>query len=206
MSQRRTATETRELIFEACSRILRREGLTNLTLEAVSDEAGLSKGGLLYHFPTKQLLIESLFEYHNDKFETRIEELVLDEADEAGAWLRAYAKASIEQITDPDNASLYASLFAAEEKYASAHQLMRRKYVDWQERIEAGRLDPTWATLVRLTVDGLWFAEMHKYAPPNAEKRQKIIELILSLTRGPLKRDENNEQSTTQTYLENIRS
>ena len=190
MSQRRTATETRELIFEACSRILRREGLTNLTLEAVSDEAGLSKGGLLYH---------------NDQFETRVQELVLEEADEPGAWLRAYARASIEQITDPDNASLYASLFAAEEKYASAHQLMRHKYVDWQRRIEASRLDPTWATLVRFAVDGLWFAEMHKYAPPSDEMRQEIIALILSLTRGPLKSGENNEQSTTQSYLENIR-
>jgi AcrR family transcriptional regulator len=110
VSQRRTATETRELIFEACSRILRREGLTNLTLEAVSDEAGLSKGGLLYHFPTKESLIESLFEYHNDKFETRVQELVLEEADEAGAWLRAYANASVEQIIDPDNASLAANV------------------------------------------------------------------------------------------------
>jgi hypothetical protein len=134
-----------------------------------------------------------LFEYHNDKFETRVQELVLEEADEAGAWLRAYAKASVEQIIDPDNASLYASLFAAEEKYASAHQLMRHKYVDWQRRIEASRLDPTWATLVRLAVDGLWFAEMHKYAPPKAERRQEIIALILSLTRGPLKSDKNHE-------------
>lgn len=205
MSQRRTASETRELIYEACSRILRREGLTNLTLEAVSDEAGLSKGGLLYHFPTKESLIEALFEYHNDKFETRIQELVEEEKEEPGAWLRAYAKASIEQIVDPDNASLYASLFAAEEKYASAHQLMRRKYIDWQRRIEASRLDPIWATLVRFAVDGLWFAEMHKYAPPKEERRQEIIELILSFTRGPLKRDEAHEQSTTQTYLENIR-
>ena len=204
MSQRRTALETRQLLFEACSRILRREGLTNLTLDAVSEEAGLSKGGLLYHFPTKESLIEGLFEYHNDKFETRLQILAEEEGDEPGAWLRAYARASIEQITDSDNAGLYASLFAAEEKYASAHQAMRRKYVDWQRRIEASRLDPTWATLVRFAVDGLWFAEMHKYAPPDEARRQKIIELILSLTRGPLRDDVNDEQSTTETYLENI--
>jgi len=206
MSQRRTAVETRELIFEACSRILRREGLTNLTLDAVSEEAGLSKGGLLYHFPSKETLIEGLFEYHNDKFETRLQELAEEEGDEPGAWLRAYTRASIEQITDSDNASLYASLFAAEEKYASAHQLMRRKYVDWQQRIESSRLDPTWATLVRLAVDGLWFVEMHKYAPPNEARRQEIIKLILSLTRNASPHSVTNEQSPTETYLENIRS
>jgi len=104
MNQRRTAPETRELVFEACSRILRREGLANLTLESVADEVGLSKGGLLYHFPNKESLVEALFEYHNQKFDTRLKVLAEEEGDDAGAWLRAYAKASIEQITDPGNA------------------------------------------------------------------------------------------------------
>ncbi|MCA9997886.1 MAG: TetR/AcrR family transcriptional regulator, partial [Anaerolineales bacterium] len=72
MSQRRTAVETREIIFEACSSILRCDGLASLTLDAVAEEAGLSKGGLLYHFPSKVALIEGLFEYHNDIFELRL--------------------------------------------------------------------------------------------------------------------------------------
>ncbi|MGD2159358.1 MAG: TetR/AcrR family transcriptional regulator [Anaerolineales bacterium] len=174
--------QTRQQIFEACSWILRNEGLTNLTLEAVADEAQISKGGLLYHFPNKESLIEALFEYHNSKFETRLQELVEAEGDEVGAWLRAYAKASIEQIADPENASLYASLFAAEERYASAHQLMREKYVNWQKNIENCGLDPTLATLVRIAVDGLWFAEMHRYAPPDLKRREKILKRILDMT------------------------
>jgi len=138
---------------------------------------------LLYHFPTKKHLIDALFEHHNQKFETRLEALYQEEEpDDAGAWLRAYARASIEQIIDPDNASLYASLFAAEERYASAHQLMRDKYIDWQQHIEECGLDPAWATLIRLTVDGLWFAEMHRYAPPGQDRREEIIKLILDLT------------------------
>ena len=184
MSQRRTAVETREIIFEACSSILRRDGLASLTLDAVAEEAGLSKGGLLYHFPSKVALIEGLFEYHNDIFELRLQELTTAEGDDPGAWLRAYAKASVEQITDPDCASLYVSLFAAEERYASAHQLMRQKYVRWQQQVEASGLDPARATLVRLAVDGLWFAEMHKYAPPPDEQRSVIVDLILQLTKN----------------------
>ena len=206
MNQRRTASETRRLLFEACSRILRRDGLTNLTLDAVSAEAGLSKGGLLYHFPTKESLIEGLFEYHNDKFESRVARLVEEEGEEPGAWLRAYARASIEQITDPNNASLYASLFAAGEKYAGAHQIMRRKYELWQQRIEASRLGPTWATLVRFAVDGFWFAEMQKYAPPDEARRQEIIAIILSLTKGSRGAKGNDEQSTVEAHLENFRT
>lgn len=182
MKRRRKPAETRKLIFEACGRILCRDGLTNLTLQQVATEAGLSKGGLLYHFPTKASLIEGLFAFHNDIFEARLLEFLAEEGDDPGAWLRAYAKASIEQVTNAENASLYASLFAAEERFASAHVLMRRKYILWQEQVEASGLDTAWATLVRLAVDGLWFAEMHKYAPPEPTLRAQIIELIINLT------------------------
>ena len=182
MGQNRTSSKTRESIFEACSQILRREGLTNLTLQAVASEAGISKGGLLYHFETKEALVEALFEYHNNIFEQRLEELIAIESDKPGAFLRAYAKASVEQMSDPENANLYASLFAAEEKYASAHKLMREKFVGWQRKIDQSGLNPNWAMLLRFAVDGLWFAEMHRYAPPGPEQRDTIVEMILGLT------------------------
>ena len=183
MGRNRNSSQTRELIFKACSQILRREGLTNLTLQAVASEAGISKGGLLYHFETKEALIEALFEYHNNIFEERLKELVSLEVESPGAYLRAYAKASVEQMADPENAKLYASLFAAEEKYASAHKLMRQKYIGWQREINQCGLDLDWATVLRFAVDGLWFSEMHQYAPPQPEHREKIVEIILQLTR-----------------------
>lgn len=182
MEKTRTSNQTREQIFKACSLILQRDGLTELTLQSVATEAGISKGGLLYHFQSKEALIEGLFEYHNDIFETRLRELVALEDDKPGAFLRAYAKASVEQMMDPDNASLYASLFAAEEKYATAHKLMRQKYVAWQKAIDQTGLEPDWAMLLRFAVDGLWFAEMHQYAAPRPQQREKILNMILDLT------------------------
>jgi hypothetical protein len=87
---------------------------------------------------------------------------------------------------EPGNASLYASLFAAEERYEGAHQLMRQRYTDWQQQIENSGLDPARATLVRLVVDGLWFLEMHHYAPPNGQQREQIVDLIMQLTYNPV--------------------
>jgi len=182
MGRNRNSSQTREMIFDACSQILRREGLTNLTLQAVASEAGISKGGLLYHFETKEALIEALFEYHNNIFEERLKELVLLEGESPGAYLRAYAKASVEQMSDPEKVRLYSSLFAAEEKYTSAHKLMRQKYIGWQKNIDQCGLDMDWATVLRFAVDGLWFAEMHQYAPPQLEHREKIVDIILKLT------------------------
>jgi|AntAceMinimDraft_16_1070373.scaffolds.fasta_scaffold01467_3 AcrR family transcriptional regulator len=182
MGKNKKSAETRTKIFIACSEILKREGLSNLTLQAVAYEAGISKGGLLYHFETKQDLIEALFEYHNGIFEARLAELVTAEGDRPGAFLRAYAKASTEQMADPENASLYVSLFAAEEKYTSAHKLMREKYVKWQEQIEHSGIDSDWAMLLRFATDGLWFIEMHQYAPPTPDQRDKIVRMIVEMT------------------------
>ena len=37
-----------------------REGLLAMTLDRIAEEAGVSKGGLLYHFPSKDELIVAL--------------------------------------------------------------------------------------------------------------------------------------------------
>lgn len=182
MSQKRTRTETHTLIFQACGKILRAAGARQLTLEAVAQEAGLSKGGLLYHFPSKAALLEALFRYHTDKFETHLQQLYEAESDRPGAWLRAYTQASIDQIVDPENAGLIASLFAAGEEFPGVLAVMRERYVAWQEQVENSGLDSTQATLIRLVVDGLWFTEMYQYAPPNEDQRNQIVARLFQLT------------------------
>ena len=47
-------------LLDAANAVVARQGIANLTLEAVAVEAGLSKGGLLHHFPTKDRLVEGL--------------------------------------------------------------------------------------------------------------------------------------------------
>jgi AcrR family transcriptional regulator len=182
MNPKRTAAETRELIFAACSRILQRDGLASLTLDGVAQEAGLSKGGLLYHFPSKLALIEALFQHHIDRFNRDLQQLVESEEQGPGGWLRAYAKASIAEITDPENASLFASLFAAGERYPTVLAIMRQSYGEWQQQVEATTLDPAVALLVRLAVDGFWFTEIYQYAPLRIEQRTAVLQEIIRLT------------------------
>lgn len=50
----------RSRILEAASEVIERDGIAHLTLEAVASEAGLTKGGLQYHFTSKTDLIEAI--------------------------------------------------------------------------------------------------------------------------------------------------
>jgi AcrR family transcriptional regulator len=47
-------------ILDAAEAIVRRAGVASLTLEAAAREAGVSKGGLLYHFASKEALLTGL--------------------------------------------------------------------------------------------------------------------------------------------------
>jgi len=60
----RQPADTRRRLLEASETLARRLGPGNLSLDAVAAEAGVSKGGLLYHFPSKAKLLEALVEHH----------------------------------------------------------------------------------------------------------------------------------------------
>ena len=54
--------KTRERIRAAAQALVAEQGSANLTLEAVAKGAGISKGGLLYHYANKQALLEGMLE------------------------------------------------------------------------------------------------------------------------------------------------
>lgn len=54
--------DTRKRIRSAAQALVAEQGAANLTLEAVAKDAGVSKGGLLYHYANKQALLEGMLE------------------------------------------------------------------------------------------------------------------------------------------------
>jgi AcrR family transcriptional regulator len=52
--------DSRELILQAAEEIVARHGPAHLTLETAANEAKVSKGGLFYHFRSKEALLEAM--------------------------------------------------------------------------------------------------------------------------------------------------
>jgi AcrR family transcriptional regulator len=50
----------RDAILDAAADLVRERGAGHLTLDAVSAKANVSKGGLLYHFQTKEALLQAM--------------------------------------------------------------------------------------------------------------------------------------------------
>jgi len=65
VNERRQAAGSRNAsprILGAARAIAAREGAGKITIEGVAKEAGLSKGGVLYNFPTKKALLPGLLD------------------------------------------------------------------------------------------------------------------------------------------------
>ena len=52
-------TSKRTQILDAVVAIIQRDGVTAVTFDAVAEEAKLTRGGLIYHFPSREELIFS---------------------------------------------------------------------------------------------------------------------------------------------------
>ena len=52
----------RDELLDAAEEVLCDQGSAALTLAAVADRAGVSKGGLLYHYGSKEALIKGMVE------------------------------------------------------------------------------------------------------------------------------------------------
>lgn len=170
----------RQNILRAAYQFVQREGGDRLTLEAVAHEAGLSKGGLLYHFPTKDALVGGMVAYLIDQFEGDLERAFSQEADGTGAWLRAYIRVSCSSPEEEVNGD--SALLAAVANNPSLLEPLRAHYASWQSHTENDGVPPARATIIRLALDGLWFADLLNLAPPPEPLREQLITELLAFT------------------------
>ncbi|MEA2311089.1 MAG: hypothetical protein QOE28_1057 [Solirubrobacteraceae bacterium] len=170
--------DTRARLLDAAAAVVRRDGAQSLTLEAVAAEAGVSKGGLLYHFGSKRELLDGMVAGWLEEFDAEIEAATGD-----GRFAEGYVRASdmscwaaAERATE---FGLLAALVAEPDTLAQ----VRARYEGWQERLAGEAADPVTATVARLAADGLWLADLLGLAPPAGAHRDAVLARLLELAR-----------------------
>ena len=161
--------ETRAKLLDAANAVIRRDGPQALTLDAVAATAGVSKGGLLYHFKSKRELLDALVARWMDDFQRDID------AAAGGNFAQRYVRAS--DGANADEAGLLAALVADPDVLAT----VRERHATWQDRVASAGGDPVDATVARLAADGLWLADLFGIAPPRGELRERVLARLLEL-------------------------
>jgi AcrR family transcriptional regulator len=173
---------SREKILEAAAELVSEIGSGRLTLEAVAERAGLSKGGLLYNFPTKDALLQAMIQRMIDEVFAEKEALRGQAAPgpnlEARLCTEALLKMRSGKMKDVANAML-----AASSENPRLLEPVRHVIKETLETLKATSEDLDAALLGWLAVEGLSNLEMHDLSPFSEADRDRIVQSIGRLLR-----------------------
>jgi len=180
-AQTAQAVASRDRILDAAEQLVTDEGARHLTLDAVAQAAGVSKGGLLYHFPGKDALLAGMIERHIDQLNARCS---AERARLPDACASTELKSWILGVLQPHRAreEAGAALLAAAANNPALLDGVRRRYAEHVAELETLGDGFARAAVILLAVDGLMFGEAWRVTPFTPPQRERILAELLRLT------------------------
>ncbi|PWW24195.1 TetR family transcriptional regulator [Geodermatophilus normandii] len=178
----RDAARTRRALLDAAGRSVVVHGAA-VSLDAVAREAGVSKGGLMHHFRSKDELLTALADDLFDRFTRSVEDRVDPGDDEPGRRLRAYVHATFDDLEAGADAVELATLLATLGSFPEAARRSQERYRRWNETLVEDGLDPQRVLVVMRACDGASVAHLFE-GPADPEELSTARSLLLALTRG----------------------
>lgn len=160
--------------------LLRVEQGGAITLETTARRAGLTKAGLMYHFPTKQQLMCAVVDHVADRWEVAMLAALDMQFEEATVADRIRAYVDVACSGEADRADYAVFSDAAYLPVLSAR---------WNERFQRWlELPPDSApaqrvrlTVARLAADGFWTADATGLFAPSGDDRDAVVAFITDL-------------------------
>src|SRR3954452_7102242 len=149
---------TQQRLLDVAGELVTESGVAALTLDAVAKRAGVSKGGLLHHFPSKNALLAAMVGSMVGKFSDAADAFAPRDPDRRGRGARAYVRTTVEG--PPADARRWAALSAAFMTDPSLLEGWRAKLAELCAADRDESTDPVTALIVRLAADGLWLADV----------------------------------------------
>lgn len=174
MTLGRPPSDARDRALDAALAITTRDGVTALTIDAVAREAGISKGGVLHHFRTKDALVLAMVEKLIVAFEAAAQALSDSDDKPVGRYTRAFYTA----VTSPPLAVAGRALLAAVAMNPALLEPLRASFNRCYARLESDGIDPVDAHLCALAADAIWMRAIFELPPMPPEIEAAIHERL----------------------------
>lgn len=173
----------RQALLEQTAKLTIEQGLSKVTFQAVADAVGVTKGGVMHHFATKDALILAVFDDAMTKFEAEVDAAMAKDDVSYGSFTRAYVDATISlgekgQTQFDHQATLYVLMLGdrdLRELWAqwSNQQLQKHKKTDNTETL----------CMARLVADGIWLSDFSGIDISDKKSlRNRLIQMTQSET------------------------
>ena len=178
---KRNPEGTRTRLLEAAIAVITEQGVDAFTLDSVAQVAGVSKGGLLHHFASKDVLITELITHVMTTFETQMEQALDPEEPPGtpGRWTRAYVRLCF--TTDERDLGVAYTLMVrrSPELVVAVSTCFTRIW----DALDQDGLDPLQSVLVRSAADGVYYNEIVGNPSLPEPLRTRLLNRLLDMTR-----------------------
>lgn len=185
-----------ERILKAAAAVILRDGITSMTLEATAAEAGMSKGGLLYHFPNKDKLIEALVLDSAEQCRESYRLTYENSPEGPGRMIRGLlAGLSQMHVWADDLRATYAAVFAALAHDPKLIEPMQEVHIHLRGLLSRDGLPEGVAEALASAIDGLWLNWVLGIAKADSEHVERVrvaLEGMLAQVTREMHEGENN--------------
>lgn len=176
MSPRASSYNT---IIDAAETVVIEAGASHMTLDAVAAKAGVSKGGLLHHFPNKVSLLVAMVEHQITLHQNARKKVLKSMPKGPSRELKSFIIAA--QNRNPMHDRLGASLSAAVSHDPRLNEPLRKVIRESYMRFSESDMGFEKAAIIALAVDGMRLQEMLSISPFDQEQRSMIFDELLRL-------------------------
>ncbi len=173
------ATSTKDRIIAAAMDITQTKGARHLTIDAVTVKSGLSKGGVLYHFPSKAALLDGLINQAVLQFRAQIQSYRDNLAGAPNPTLQALVQ-WLTAILDQKQ-SLPTALLAASAEDPELLKPVRDAFDDLWRMIQAEATDQSTVLVIWCALSGIHYLEMFRLAPDGTAQLRECLTQITSM-------------------------
>jgi AcrR family transcriptional regulator len=168
----------RDRLLEAAAVLILERGVTHVTLDAVREAAGISKGGLLYYFGSKAALLEALVDMLMERFVGEVQDRVADNTHSRAPLAHAY----LETVANIGDSPLQQQTCKALSAICMTHPELLPKVRAHLACIsldsEPAGTDPLYSMQLRLLADGLWLADLFNHHGTDLTRRAALLQYV----------------------------
>lgn len=172
-------TNSREKILDAAADVAADAGPGSLSLDAVALRAGVSKGGLLYNFPTKAKLLQGLVERYLSEFEQALEAARVSSTD-GESLLAIYIRLAAQECEEPKpSASWIFSAIAEDPDFLEPIKAFRKQLF---ERLKAETPDKSALMVCYLAIEGMRSMNLFDSDILSSDERERLVGSLLAIS------------------------
>lgn len=175
-NSRNTARTTRA-ILTAGMQVLSEKG-TALSVQDVADAAGVSKSGLLHHFPNRSALLTALVTDYLERFHAAVMQRVDLRENHPGKVLRAYVRTLLEDPVQAHDFAVFTGHWIPLESIPGIKDIFDTDVAQWRELLGADGLDPVRIGIVRHAAEGIALATSYDADTGDDLAAQALPELM----------------------------